>query len=458
MLKNNKKYALAKPKSQTFTSICLMLNYFNVKNVYMFKSLKNLKEIDHIVSCVLYKTPVTYNLEIDKTILKNFGINLNLPVFFVKNYDKKYLKLLVLSTKYIDFNLIFNEDTFKYFKILKNIKYYVLNTNFASIKLLNNIMALNINAKDKFKVKKMENVNKFEIKNNNEVIFPSSKIENNFLCDDYNNNNVNIEVKKFVNDGEYLCFKILNKSNVTQKVELNYNYKLEGKYYEFNKITNGLCVREILQNEKNFFCDNLNLKYFYPNNFCNELTLPFLKISKKFTLTQYCEKKFILYIGNKQLSKNNLLESIELYNKKIREIINLKIKCGNKKLEYLVNFYLPNRIILEDVNRIEKFNIENFEECCFLYKQKKMSSLNFYLWLKTYYLGIIENENFVKFSPLLKENFTVYYHYNQKTKEILFNYDAKSKKYMVINDVKFYNYNVISKQNLDKIDKLMLVV
>ncbi len=456
-LKCKKKFFLAKPKSKTFTDVCLMLNYFKTNNYKTFKSLKTLKDVDHIISCVLYKTPITYNLHIDNIILKNFGIDINLPVFFVKEYNKKYVKNLIYAKNYVKFNLIFNEDNFIKFKKLNKIKYFILNTKFASIKLLNNIMALNINTENKFKVKKEDNFYNFEIKNNKDILVPNTKIENNFLCEIYNNNNVYVEVKKCLNNGEFLYFKILNKSNIMQRVEVNYNYKLLGKYYEYHKIPNGLRVREILQNQLLFFCNSANIKYLYPNNMIKEITLPFLKLYKCFSLKPNSEEQFVLYIGNRQITKNDLYESLILYKRKIDDIVNFKIKCRNKTLEYLINYYLPNRIILEDLNELDNANADNFEECYFLFKQKKLSSLSFYLWLKHFYVGLIENENFLKFNTKLEEDFVIYYTFNNKTKEIVFK-NMKSQKYMLINGVKFHNCNLISKQNLDAIDKLMLVV
>ncbi len=458
VLKCQKTYFLAKPKKMIFTSICLMLNYFGVKDYKEFKSLSILKQLDHILSCVLYKTPVTYNLEIDKTILKNFGVDINLPIFYVKEYNKTFLKGIMLSKKYVKFNLIFNEENFIMNKKLNKIKYFLLNTNFASVKLLNNIFALNINTPNKFKVKKVENINQIEIKNNKKVLIANSKIENNFLCDVYNNNNVNIEIKKCVNSGEYLYFKIVNKSETIQNIELSYNYKLEDKYFAYTKQVNGLLVKNILSNQNLYICNDFNIKCFYPNNMREEISLPFLKMYKCFNIAPKTEKNFVLYIGNKKINKTNLKESYNLYNKKINEIVNFKIKCQNKTLEYLVNFYLPNRIILEDVDKTYDLNIDNFEECYFLFKQKKLSNLNFYFWLKHYYIGIVEDKNFIKIDTKLKEDFTLYYKLNHKTKEIQVKNNANFQKYMIVSGVKFYNCNLITKQNLDTIDKLTLVV
>lgn len=461
LIKTKNLYYLAKPKKNIFTTRQMLLNFFNSQNFKQFKSLKELKCVDHILSCVLYNSPKTYGKEVDLKVLENAGINCNLPIFFVENIDEVMFKHLICAKNYADFNIIFLNNSYlnknKDKKLKNKIKYFVIDEKYCSLKLLNNIMLLNINAKDKFKVKKIVLDNFFEIKNSGLKLNTISKIDNNFYCDCYYNNNVDIEVQSFVYNGKFKKFIINNKTSVNQKIKIKIQKKLDNKYYSYQK-KNGLMIYDVLKKTKFFVQSDDYIKIQYPENENNIIEHPYFMITKQIVLKPYQKTDFLLYFGNCFLTKTQINSCVCNYLNRIKNIVNFSVKIDDKKLEYLFNEFLPKKIILEDKKESCSINEKSYNVVYDLLKEKKINYYQFYMWLKEKYFGFIENENFIKINPLCEQSFDI----NYKLKEDIITIKVLIKKscysYVQIGNVKYYNYTIIPKNKIDKFTNLVLVI
>ena len=102
IIKSNNTLFLAKPKKAIYTSICLKLNFFSVKNSTI-NGLRTLKQTDHIISCVLYGNIKVYNKKINFDVLKNYGIDVNYPIIFIEKINMFTIKCLMLAKKYVKY-------------------------------------------------------------------------------------------------------------------------------------------------------------------------------------------------------------------------------------------------------------------------------------------------------------------------------------------------------------------
>ena len=459
LLKSNKFYYFSKVKLKKFCSVCMMLNYYNFDNMKNFKNLKQLKLTDHIISCILYNSPVTYKLKVDKVLLSNFGIDLSLPIVYLEQLDKFFISCLKLALKVCKCNIVINEKLINKTKNFKNIKYLILNTQYCNLKLFNCIYSLNIYKKNKFKIKTNNNNFEFEITSNKNKLLPILKISNNCICERYNDDSLTIDVEKFSFDGKYIRIEVKN-TNDTKTINIKYNINLSNNYYEFTNVPHGLEFREVINNNSNFVLCDEKLNFLYPQTYGNNLELPFLHALKTFKVLKNQTKTFTIYIGDNNKKIVDIKNAYSNYQKKITNLLNCKIKCSDKKLEYMFNFYLPNRIILDNinVNTHMQYNFKSYEEAYYNFVNKNISALQYYQWLKHIYFGIVDNKESLKIKPLQKSNFSIYYQYANKNKVIQIVSSNDSKKYVLFDNVKYFNCNAISKQNLNKIDDFIVVV
>lgn len=461
-IKTKSLYFLAKPQKKVFTKSQMLLNYFKIEDLKKFKSLAKLRNVDHILSCVLYNTPKTYGKSINKVVLKNAGIDVNLPVFVVKNPNKEIIRDLIVALKFKKFNIVFFTNQYLLDKKDKKLKielnYISLDTKFCSLTLLNNIMLLNINTNCKFKVQNVVKGNIFEIKNNGKQLNCISKIQNNLHCDLFCNNNVNVEVYNFKNSGQYLIFEISNKTNNNQTVDIKLGDKLDDNHYAFNKIPNGLILFNILTTKKYFIiCDNY-VKIKYSQNRNNIVELPYYLISKHFHLTAFMKIKFIIYFGEKNINKNEFSNCIDNFISQINNIVKFKVSLENKKLEFMFNEYLPKRIVLEDIQYFKKLEENSFDCVYSMYKRKQISCFQFYIWLKEKFFGVLENESFIKINPICNTSFCIAYKYEKNIINIKIERKNSGNSYLQMGKVKYYNCLIIPKDKINKFDNLTLVI
>ena len=208
-----------------------------------------------------------------------------------------------------------------------------------------------------------------------------------------------------------------------------------------NKINNGIEIFNISDQTKTYMLFNtkFDIKQYYN----------YVILSKNIKNN---DLKFIFYYGNN--AKIDFVTSKQDYINKLNEIKNVKVNCDNKSLQILFNTYLPNILKFDDINA-KCLNFDSFFDAYNNFKQKNITAMQFYLWIKHRYFGIEIENNILKISPLIKENFEFTIKINNKLYTIPV--IMGDKKYILINNVKFYNCNTIDINKLEGIDKLLFV-
>lgn len=442
-LKTKRVLFLAKPKYLVFTSICLKLNFLSLKQSKI-KSLKMLKQVDHIISCVLYSRPTLYTKTINFNLLKNYGINIDYPLLVIDNVDNKMLRYLVIAQRYVKFNIVLKSKVMSSFKKYKKLLNYNILCPNCSYELFANIMRLNCYVKNKFKI--IINKEYFIIKNNHNTI----NIKN-FDSKSVNLNDIFIEFRNI--NQQYYILKIYNKSESYQNLKLNYSINLPIEYYKFIKISRGIFIYNILKNKSYYILNTNNITF----NYSNKYELPFISFSKILKLKANQTKQIIFYVGDKNLSKQQIEQNIQNHIKSLQDLFCCKVEILDKSLQFLFNVYLPKQI--EHYGKDTKQSIikNDFNQVLIDYKQKRLDCYGFYVWLKEVYFGIKETSTHLYIKPLCKDDFAIVYKFKDRDICVKIKHE-NNKNYMILDGVKYNNFLVIPKNKLSTIKDVLLVI
>lgn len=431
VLKKKKFYKRAKDVKSFYLSKKLILNCFEKSNK-QFSSYKILQEVDHIVSCVKFNNPILYNIKPDYNLLKKYNLDKK-PIFVVSTLTDFDVECLCFAKRFCDFNIVIPQKLLKE-KIKIEFSYFVINGK-VNKELYNNVMLLNINKSEYFKVEKPFVLNGIQFFMNNKKLPLNNKIINNRVNLLYFDEKITIFCEKILFMGEIYKIVIENKTEKFQTVNMVYEKDFDDKNFIYTKIPYGLNVVS-----KNFIgtllCDK-KANFFYPKQQSNVVVLPFVKMSKNIKLLPKQKENLMVGFGQCCVYKNLPL-IWEEYDKTIKELFNAKIECENKSLMYMFNFYLPNRIVLEEINK-QECNFSCYEEAYTSYRKGSISNYEFYCWLKSKYFGIKYNSNFIYVNPIYKGNFDI------KLGKIVIKvkHSNNETKYVEIGNVKFFNYSLI---------------
>ncbi|MBO5884234.1 MAG: hypothetical protein J6Q51_00385, partial [Clostridia bacterium] len=164
------------------------------------------------------------------------------------------------------------------------------------------------------------------------------------------------------------------------------------------------------------------------------------------------------YVGTQNKSQYLIKDDINCFYESLYKFLNYKVKISNKKLEYLFNVYLPKQIESCELDTKQKIEIKDINEVYKLYKQKHITAINFYLWLKEVYFGIKETNVGILIKPIYTGEFCLLYKHKLRDIVISIKNLCLDNKYMEIDGVKYKNYFLIPKNKLDIINKVMLVI
>ncbi len=434
---------LSKVKGIFYTQkLCLnCLEYKNYDN-----TLKQIKLIDNIISCAKYGAPKLYNENIDFLALKNFGIDITIPILYFKKFDSETYNAVQIAKTYYKFNAItdIRFSNTSYHDIL------YLDSEFSIMSLYCSIMALNVYAEDKFKVIKNDD-DKLTTKVNNQAITYTYIENNNYQTYQFSNSETHIQINQFNFDGEYKKISIQNKSSKSISIDLEFIYDLNTRNLYFENTKRQCKIVDVVTKQFKFlFCDkNIEINY-QGSKYLN----PRLQIIKHIYLKGMQNASFNLYFGNTIIDKNYLENSSIYYKNKIKEMTNIKIKSSNIKLNYLFNYYLKQHITIVNYLQIDAIDIDVVYS---LYKNKKINAIDFYMWLKEKYLGIKIFKDKLKIVPIFKENFEFELNINNK-KICVAVYSGEEQKCINIDGIKYCNINIIPFSQILNCNNLIVYV
>ena len=434
---------LSKVKGLFYTQK-LYLNYLEYKNYD--NTLKQIKLIDNIISCAKYCVPKLYNENIDSLALKNFGIDITIPILYFKKFDNEIYNAVQIAKTYYKFNAI-TDITFS------NLSYnniFYLDSEFSIMSLYCSIMALNVYTEETFKVI-INDGNKLTTKLNNQAITYAYIENNNYQTYQFSNSTSNIQINQFNFDGEYKKINIQNKSFKSISVDIEFTYDLNTKNLYFENTKRQCKIIDVVTKHFKFLLCDKNIEINYQGN---KYLNPRLQIIKHINLKGMQNASFNLYFGNNIIDKNYLENSSIYYENKIKELTNIKIKSSNIKLNYLFNYYLKQHITTVNYLQIDAIDIDIVYS---LYKNKKINAIDFYMWLKEKYLGIKIFKDKLKIAPICKENFEFELNINNK-KICVGVYSSEQQKCINIDGIKYCNINIIPFSQILNCNNLIVYV
>ena len=434
---------LSKVKGIFYTQkLCLnCLEYKNYDN-----TLNQIKLIDNIISCAKYGAPKLYNENIDFLALKNFGIDITIPILYFKKFDSETYNAVKIAKTYYKFNAItdIRFSNSSYHDIL------YLDSEFSIMSLYCSIMALNVYAEDKFKVIKNDD-DKLTTKVNNQAITYTYIENNNYQTYQFSNSETHIQINQFNFDGEYKKISTQNKSSKTISIDLEFIYDLNTRNLYFENTKRQCKIVDVVTKQFKFLLCDKNIEINYQGS---QYLNPRLQIIKHIYLKGMQNSSFNLYFGNTIIDKNYLENSSIYYKNKIKEMTNIKIKSSNIKLNYLFNYYLKQHITTVNYLQIDATDIDVVYS---LYKNKKINAIDFYMWLKEKYLGIKIFKDKLKIVPIFKENFEFELIINNK-KICVAIYSGEEQKCINIDGIKYCNINIIPFSQISNCNNLIVYV
>lgn len=307
-----------------------------------------------ILNRVKFHSPVVFNSNIDRDILKNNGIDTNLPIFkFEKKLTKRLLKAFILAQKEEKFNIVFSYDSIGKMSEnkLKKLKNYLVYSKYSSSRFIENLDKMNINYQSfsNFNTKfqqKYFTVND-KVLNANFDMFSLSKKEN---IDD-----VVVDYNEFVLNGNNVFVKFLNTTNLTKKIECEFNFPLKNGYYFFKKCEKCVIIENLTTKQKfyfNFDCKGAKFDFSAVNGLENSV---FCCVNVKFSVN--LKPKQLSYVffnfGIKKFLPKNLNSAANFFDFSRKICFNtfdLKVKTKNDEFDNFFNNTLPKKIWLAWVN------------------------------------------------------------------------------------------------------------
>ncbi len=441
ILKSKKIYKISISKG-CYYSKKLLLNFFEYKNYDI--PLKKLKYIDHIISCVKYAGVKAYNDDIDIKTLKNFGIDISLPILYFEKIDKFILDCIKISKNYVNFNAI---TDIKY-KDQSDLFLY-LDKQFCSLSLFTGIMNLNKYTISKFKIVKSQFMD-CSIQIDKNVAKPKNIVNDNFMVYEYIHQNVTLKISQFEYFGNYYHIEIINKEDINHDVDIKIDFETDRDIC-VKKVSKGIFIKHILNNQSQYLLSNKSLKYLVE---IDKFLIPKIRLAKNINIKAKSSCDFIIYYGNKQLDENALNKSIDNYKDYLKKLLNFAINSKDMKLNYLINSLLPRKVTKVNYNKI---NSISFKEVSTLFIKQKIDALDYYMWLKETYFGILATKYKIKILPLYDQNFEASIVLDGKKYLIDVKRSNDGAKYLILDDVKFHNINSVAVKHLSACDKLQII-
>ena len=442
LLKSDIKFKIAKKCGFYYTKK-LNLNFLEYKNYN--NSISDIMLIDHIISCAKFNTPKLYNKNIDFDSLKNFGVDTNAPILYFDFMNKNLLNAISITKTYCKFNAV---TSYKYFNDYHSDNMLYLDDEFCSMNLFTSIMSLNVYQDSKFKVR----CNKSDI---TEICLNGAKLQYALIVDNntqhyiFSNNQVKIEVEHFSYDGDFYCVNIDNSSGKSYDIDIYFNFDLPFIISYIDQSKNKCSIFDIKTNRKKYFICDKKVKYTFE---LNGYKYKKIKLSKQIQIKANQNYYFSIYYTNTAIKKDYLPLIKQNYFKKIDEIFNIKVKSSNLKINNLINYYLKKQIYYTNFIDIKT---NSFDEVFKLYKEHSVTALDFYMWLKSSYLGLKFYHDKIKVNPICKFDYIVIVNSISKVFQIDVKHTDKEN-YVFVAGTKYHNIDVIPFCYVSDNDRLLV--
>ena len=307
-----------------------------------------------IVNRVKYHAPIVYDDNIDRRVLFENGIDINLPIFkFEKKLNKRLLSAIAMAQKECKFNAVFSSESLGKMKEnkLKKLENYFVYSKYSQTKLIENINKLNINYRS-FSNYDLKYQDKF-LKVNERVLNPNFDnfvLHSEDMCD-----GVTVKYREFVLNGNNVFVKFFNTSNDLKKISFEFNFPLKKGYYIFNKQQKVVVVENIITKERNCFNFIGNAAKFDFSAVNGLENSKYCCINLKCTLSLKPKQvAFSFFNFGKQMFLPGNVKSAEslcdISQKICFSKFDIRIKSKDYKFDEFFNITLPKRIWLGWVN------------------------------------------------------------------------------------------------------------
>lgn len=389
-----------------------------------------------ILNRVRFHAPIVYDSQIDKKVLFENNIKLDLPIFkFDKPMNKMLLKAFELAQQEQDFNLVISSQALGKFNI-KNLKTAIIySQRNSSAHFLEMINKLNINYYSASNYN-LEFQDKF-VKINDVVLNP--KFKNFELSLSNLDGDLSFDYHEFVLNGTNFFVQFKNKSGHCIKTKFEINLPLKKGYYYFKKLDRCVIIENLTTKEKlyfNFICKNAKFSFSNVDGLENSVFCC-INIKVSINLSSKEEKSMFFNLGQEKFncSLNHLQKLMGLANKLCCEIFNLQIKTKNHDFDRYFNCILPQKIWINWLNNTVD---EKLEEK--------------YITLKRLFVRGQDKLTFVKFKEVgLKELGIFNGEYYKKIQII-----SAPEPFLRVGNTKYFNLQNITNYSLRKKDPILL--
>lgn len=391
-----------------------------------------------ILNRVRFHAPILFDDEIDEKVLKDNGIEKNLPIFkFEKILDKKLIRAFMLAKREERFNLVISSELDgKRARLLQNLPDTVLLGEYSSKRLLEMVNKLNINYssstnfdlryKDKFFC---VNSVRFNPSFQDFTLYQEAVFEEVF-----------VKYNEFVLNGENIFVKFMNKTSDEKKLAVELNIPLKKGYYYFKKLDKAYLVENLVTKEKfffNFVCSGAKFSFSNVDGLENSV---FCCVNLKLNLTlKPKQMKFIFFnFGKTKFSVKSLSDAeklVKLSQKKTREVFDVQVKTKNPKFDFFFNRILPQRIWVNWLNGEFDRGLEEK-----------------YLTYRRLFVRGKEKISFVKFSEIGVREIGIFN--GEYYKKIVL--VGGGEKFLKVGKTYFYNINDITKRTLTSKEPVLL--
>lgn len=452
ILKTKQKFVYVKLQYKLFYSKQLFFNFI-ARDLIKTMSYSKLKNIDDVLTKVKINIPQTYGKFVDRKCLSMCGLKEKIPIYIA---NKNEIKYIYEAMKYAKFYCILFEDC-----EIKSTEYIkIFNKDSISLELLNTLYLLNINYGKVCKTHLFENFDEIEI--NDKQLDKVEFFDGKFLCFRYSLCNIDIEIKKYYNDGLFYNIKIKNNCNQTKgvTVKINKNIDLDIiNYYIFKTSNKTLKMFELSGQVNCFVMSNTKVEFIVSK--VKELlnsNIPTLSIANNIKLQPYQIYEYDLFISKKHCKEFSFKKNVIEYITKLGQRFKVKIKSQNKKIDRLFNKILPQNIILDEIYQtneksIEINNSQCFEEVLKMYSSKEITNIKMYEYMLENYIGLKETSSLYILNPKTGFDFCLYI----ENKMIDIKY-CGGKKYIEIDGTRYFNVSCILKNSFLLSSKILLVI
>ncbi len=320
------------------------------------------KAKQEIINRVKFHAPIVYDDVVDRKILMDNGIDFNLPIFhFDKALNKNLLKAIEMAQNECDFNVVFSQNSLGKIKEnkLKKLKNFFVTTKYSSSRLIENIKKLNINycSYSNFNLKFQDKF--FRV--NNKILNPC--FDNFFLTCKNNFDDVFVEYKEFVLNGNNVFVKFINTAKTAKKIECEFNFPLKNGYYLFKRLEKCIFIENIITKEKMYFSFNCGAAKFDFSAVNGLENSKYCCINIKYSLNlkgKQMAYSFFNFGNEKFLPKNlnSVSKFCDLSQKMCFSEFDIMVKTKNFEFDDFLNKTMPMRTWLGWLNFERNFSLE----------------------------------------------------------------------------------------------------